>query len=57
MAKMAKLNKISITFDVKAKPKKGELFATILGENVSVLEVAKKDESTNKKSCKNRENQ
>ena len=51
-SKDAKLNKISITFDVKAKPKKGELFATILGENVSVLEVAKKDESTNKKAAK-----
>lgn len=50
--KDAKLNKISITFDVKAKPQKGELFATILGENVSVLEVAKKDESTNKKAAK-----
>ena len=51
-SKDAKLNKISITFDVKAKPKKGELFATILGEYVSVLEVAKKDESTNKKAAK-----
>ena len=51
-SKDAKLNKISITFDVKAKPKKGELFATVLGEYVSVLEVAKKDESTNKKAAK-----